>query len=471
MFDFFRDKYAALRLKARHERLVQEQLLALTESNDSVAEDPGRWQPVGEMGSTLSDGERQDLRTRARLLVSQNPHARNILRLMESYVTGAGLRLSHQARGGLSEPGAASRADLRQRADGLWQDFLTANVTHYSFREHARRAWRDGECFVRRYSEFQWPPAVRFLDPETIGSCPDFPISQGILTEPGDVESPLEFLRIDPLDGGLAERIPAGDILHTRVGVDSNQKRGVTVLAPILGALDCYEKWINTELHARKLQASIVLWRKVPGSPQQVQAAADSGCGPNSGGQRTERFKPGSILTTNQATEIKFLQPDTNFGDAVPLGRLLLLSVAAGVGLPEFMLTSDASNANYASTMVAEGPAVKLFQSEQLFFAQEFTRLWSWVMQVAMQQGLLPDDFFEQVETSWTFPQTVTRDRPRERAADAQLVELGILSRSEVARRDGVEPERMRSEQRDETQAGTGPIPIDQPLTLNPQRS
>ena len=446
MLDFLRDKFAALRLKARHERLVQEQLIALTESHEPVAEDPGRWQPVGELGATISDGERQDLRTRARVLVSQNPHARNVLRLLESYVTGAGLQLTHHLRHGASFDVVETDRELLLLADRLWKEFLTANATHYSFREHARRSWRDGECFIRRYSEFQWPPAVRFLDPESIGSCPDFPVSQGILTDPHDVETPHEYLRIDPLQGGLAERIPASDILHTRVGVDSNQKRGVTVLAPILGTLDCYEKWIDTELHARKLQASIVLWRKVQGSPQQAQAAADSSSTGLPGGTRTERYKPGSILTTNHATEIKFLQPDTNFGDAVPLGRALLLSVAAGVGLPEFMLTSDASNASYASTMVAEGPAVKLFQTEQIFFAQEYTRLWTWVMEVAIEQGLLPADFFEHVETNWTFPQLITRDRPRERAADAELVKLGILSRSEVARRDGVEPERMRAE-------------------------
>jgi len=199
------------------------------------------------------------------------------------------------------------------------------------------------------------------------------------------------------------------------------------------------------------LQSSIVLWRKVQGSPQQVQNSATPHSTSRATGTRSERFQPGSILTTNQATEIKFLQPDTNFGDAVPLGRMLLLSVAAGVGLPEFMLTSDASNSNYASTMVAEGPAVKFFQSEQLFFTQEFTRLWKWVMQIAIDQGQLPDDFFERVEPSWTFPQLVTRDRPRERAADAQLVELGVLSRAEVARRDGVEPDRMRAERDDES--------------------
>ena len=33
--------------------------------------------------------------------------------------------------------------------------------------------------------------------------------------------------------------------------------------------------------------------------------------------------------------------------------------------MPEFMFTSDASNANYSSTLVAEGPAVKMFERLQ----------------------------------------------------------------------------------------------------------
>ncbi len=451
MFDVIRDKLATLRLKVRHERLLQEQLLSLTETSLPVDEDSGRWLPVGDAGG-LSDQTRQDLRSRARHLSAHNPHARNILRLLESYVTGSGFRLAHQLRDGRVSDDAETSSLLRA-ADRLWSDFLEQNVTHFSFREHARRAWRDGECFLRQYPNTHWPPEVRFIDPESIAACPEFPESQGILTHPGDVETPVEYLRVEPHAGGLEERIPAQEILHTRIGVDSNQKRGVTVLAPILETLDCYEKWIDTELHARKLQSSIVLWRKVQGSPQQTQAVADQLAGNPTSSTRRERFQPGTILTTNQATEIKFLQPDTNFGDAVPLGRLLLLSVAAGVGLPEFMLTSDASNANYASTMVAEGPAVKLFQAEQQFFATEFTRLWRWVMEAAIAQGLLPEHFFQFVETAWTFPQLVTRDRPRERTADAELVRLGILSRAEVARRDGVDPLRMREERDDDGNA------------------
>ena len=42
-----------------------------------------------------------------------------------------------------------------------------------------------------------------------------------------------------------------------------------------------------------------------------------------------------------------------------------LRAIAARLVMPEFMFTSDASNANYASTMVAEGPAVRMFERLQ----------------------------------------------------------------------------------------------------------
>ncbi len=173
------------------------------------------------------------------------------------------------------------------------------------------------------------------------------------------------------------------------------------------------------------------------------------------GNVRKERYRPGTILTTSHSTDLEFLHPNTNFGDAVPLGRLVLLGIAAGAGVPEFMLSSDASNANFASTMVAEGPAVKLFESEQRFFANELEPLWRWVLEQAAEQGLLPSDVTRRVTPRWTFPPLVNRDRPQERLADAKLVELGILSRAEVARRDGVDPMVMTEER---TREAEGPI-------------
>jgi capsid protein len=302
---------------------------------------------------------------------------------------------------------------------------------------------------VRLFPQAAWPPTVRYVDPELIGPTAADPDSQGIHTDPNDVEDVWSYLQIDPATGELETEIPADEMLHLKIGVDSNERRGVTIFASVLDALMCFDKWLDTEVHARKLQASIVLWRKVQGSPTQVTAAADAAqtaIPGDSGTVRRERYRPGSILTTSHSTDLQFLQPNTNFGDAVPLGRLVLLGIAAGAGVPEYMLSSDASNANYASTMVAEGPAVKLFESEQQFFAAELSALWCWVMGQAVSLRLLPADTLDRVTPHWSFPQLVNRDRTKERLADLKLAEAGVLSRAEIARRDNVDPVAMQAE-------------------------
>jgi hypothetical protein len=68
------------------------------------------------------------------------------------------------------------------------------------------------------------------------------------------------------------------------------------------------------------------------------------------------------------------------------------------------------------------------------------------VMSDAIALGLFPVDFFERVSPRWSFPQLVNRDRTKERLADVRLVETEVLSRAEVARRDGADPKAMREE-------------------------
>src|SRR5690606_19037636 len=156
----------------------------------------------------------------------------------------------------------------------------------------------------------QWPPTVRFIDPERIVPDVNDPESQGIPTVQGDVEHPVAYLH--SVGTRELEAIPAADLLHLRIGVESHENRGVSIVVPLLEPLECYMKWVETELLARKLQTSIVLWRKVQGSPQMADATAHHAS--RGGPLDRERIAPGTILTTNFATDIQFLQPNTNFG-------------------------------------------------------------------------------------------------------------------------------------------------------------
>ena len=477
MFALLKDTLAAASLKAKGDRLARERAVALMEgagrpsaysvhdTGDSPTGGAG-WAEVGRGGSPRSAPGRltaAETRAAARELAAENPYARNALRVLESYVVGPGATLSHARRplGGESErvePGDNDSPPGDKALRAAWERFWEANAPHVTLGELAVRVWRDGEVFVRFFPRSSADgagdvPAARFLDPEEIGATREHPDGLGVLTDPADAVTPVAYLRIDPETGERAETIPAAQMLHIKAGADDAEVRGVSVLAPLIGPLTRHAEWLETELTARRVQASVVLWRRVKGG---VSAYGDTdGAAGDLAGERAGRrvFAPGSILTTPDTTDLEFLAPKSSFAEASQLGRAMLLSAAAGVGLPEFMLTADASNANYASTMAAEGPAVKRFAAEQRFFAAALSRLWAMLARDAVARGAVTESAAAQLTPQFTFADLAHRDRPAERGADVRLVEAGVLSRAELARREGVDPQRMRRE-REEERAG-----------------
>lgn len=437
------------------------------ESATPVEEDPDAddWRPLLAASKAETVFDADTLRAKARYLADFNPYARNILQLHRDYVVGTGMRheVAVRREPSQSEPATEADAQLRTRAARLWREFLDRNAWATGQRkdwEFCLRTWRDGECFVRLFRQADWPPRIHFVDPENVVPDPRTGLpTGGIETLLDNVEVPVAYF-IAP--GGSAsdsagssvapERVEADLILHAKIGVDANVKRGVTLLLPVLDALKRFQGWLDVELIQRKAASSIALVRKHHAHhPAGLSEFADAvATAPAAEGRpRRLRIEPGSIIDA-QGFDLEFISPNTHFGDASLLGRMILLSIAAGSGLPEFMVTADASNANYASTLVAEGPAVRHFAAWQSFFIGQWQKLFGMVMADAVRLGLLHPDEFERLDLRIVPPPLAVRDRYADALADAVYFDRGALSLQELARRDHADPEQMRREREQE---------------------
>ena len=118
-----------------------------------------------------------------------------------------------------------------------------------------------------------------------------------------------------------------------------------------------------------------------------------------------------------------------------------LRAVASRLVMPEFMLSSDASNANYSSTMVAEGPAVKMFDRLQHEMLGDDTELLRRVVGHAVASGRLPTDALVAVDIRGIPPTLAVRDRLKDAQADQILVRNGAMSVATMAMRGGLDPE------------------------------
>ncbi len=446
----------------------------LSEGPEPVEEDPDAdaWRLVGLAGKELDERDRQTIRDKARFLADYNPYARNILTLYRNYTVGTGMR--HEVvpvRSGIRENSAVPQigiltnsATAVARVSELWQEFIEANDWSTGNRkdwEFCLRTWRDGECFLRLFRQGAWPPRVHFVDPEHVAPDPATGLpTDGIETTPGNVEEVVAYLVHVPSMGpigpiGPIERVEASRILHTKIGVDANVKRGVSIFLPVLDGLKRFHGWLDAELIHRKLAASIVYVRKheqnyPAGLSAFADAAATSVSGSGTAWQRRRlKLEPGTVVDV-QGFDLQTLSPDSHFDDASLLGRMILLSVAAGTGLPEFMLSADASNANYASTLVAEGPAVRHFAAWQAFFIGQWRNLFRMVLREAVVLGLLRAAEAKQVALAITPPTLAVRNRHQEAKADALYYDRGALSARELARRDGADPDVMQRERNEE---------------------
>ena len=437
--------------RLRHlERRLAEAFDALWDSFVDPAEalvdaDGLRWRPLGAGGrggaaSPFTDeAQLADIRAQCRTLALENEFAINAHENRINYIVGTGHLYRAAARRG-RKPSPELVAEVQAAVD----DFCRRNRWYQRQEEIVRRRDRDGECFLRLFTAADGTVEVRFVEPDQVATpprCAGLPEhSLGILTRRRDVET-VEGYYIDGL------LVPAGEVQHRKLGVDANVKRGLPLFYPVRKNLRRAEKLLRNMSVVAEVQSAIAIIRKhasatAAGIGQFVAQSADASL-TNPATGRTAHFRhfgPGTILDASAGTDYEFPAAGIDAGRYVTVLQAELRAIAARLVMPEFMLTSDASNANYSSTMVAEGPAVRMFERLQHeLVVDDLDVLWR-VVDAAVAAGRLPPEARTEVDLTAVPPTLAVRDRLRDAQADQILVRNGAMTAEMMALRHGLEP-------------------------------
>lgn len=446
---------------------------------DAWNDDGKDWVPVGSAGGRwdrhygipfANQDEHDRIRSYCRMLAHENEFAIGILETRVSYIVGTGHVYKPEAKEDGEEIQDADKLAVGEVIDA----FIKANDWHSRQQEIQLRLDRDGECFLRFFDVDGEPDPdnegkatktvkVRFVEPSQVRTPvgEDRPNADfGILTEPEDVETVLSYF----IDGQLVD---AKDIQHRKRNVDRNCKRGLSLLYPSRKNLPRAEKIIRNAAATVEIQAAVGMVRRHAAATQSAVQSFVAGKAdvrstvqkPAGGGTKTvnfQQFAPGTIIDAPTTSEYEF--PAIGIDPSKPGGvvQMVLRATGSRSCLPEFMVSGDASNANYASTLVAEGPAVKKFHRDQWTLIEEDIAVFDRVLALAAESGQLGKDVLGRVKVCAEPPNVIARDELQGAQKNQILALAGVLSTQTWCLQEGLDYEKEQANQEEHVERTGG---------------
>lgn len=362
-------------------------------------------------------------------------------------------------------PEAQRAVDFVQRIidtffeDNGWEDGLE--------RELFLRSRRDGEYFVALYPRGGVHVDARVTDPAFVTE-PDSPRrledylgigtgldwKYGIPSPPNDSTKHLGYFVSNYGDRNDWEFITPQRMIHMRLNVDREVKRGLSDYYPVYENLERVGRVTGNTLEGVAIQAAIAYIREhaqdvsIGDIEERIAAVAtDRISVPRSGGgtrqANMKRTRPGTVVDiTKGMTYHAGPLGDSRRGEAyIAAAQAGMRRVGTRWNMPEYMISGDASNANYSSTMVAESPFVKASEARQwTFFSKKRELLWKVVALVLSKVRGYPWDvrrLKEMVDISIDPPEIAVRDREAEHRIRKDEHAAGILSKATWAAEAG----------------------------------
>lgn len=310
-----------------------------------------------------------------------------------------------------------------------------------------------GEVLIRRRlrsrsSGMALPLQLQLLEPDYFDEAKDGPSANGNVIRDGIEYNAfgqrVAYHLFDEHPGGQSfrsfglrtqsRRIPASEILHIYRVDRPGQRRGTPWFASIAINLQDLGDHQDAQLMRQKIAACFAAFRV---QPEMSDEPRESAIG--------STLRPGAIYDLGPGEGIEFGSPPKVDGFE-EFNRVVLRSIAAGLGITYEALTGDLSGTNFSSARMGRMEMDRNVSSWQwtMMIPQFCGPLGKWIAEAwAFQTG---DSRYGDVKISWTPPHRILIDPAREIPALRDKVRAGFASRQGVVRELGYDPERLMSE-------------------------
>jgi lambda family phage portal protein len=211
----------------------------------------------------------------------------------------------------------------------------------------------------------------------------------------------------------------------------AGQMRGVSALAPVLLTAKDFDELTDALLMAAKVSALLGVFfvdvnntGSLPFDGEQVGSILQSG------------LEPGAAKVIPGGYDVKTLVPQQLQG-TIDFAKLTLRQIAAGLGVPEHLLTGDLSQATYSSlrsSLASFKQRVERLQYHTIVPAL-LDPMWQRVITAAAIRGEidLGEDIESALAVEWIAPPVLSPDPSKDADATQKLLDMGLTSRRRAA--------------------------------------
>ncbi|MGK9052127.1 phage portal protein [Neorhizobium petrolearium] len=391
-------------------------------------------------------------RQRARQLVLTNAYAAAAVNAYVSNLVGYGITpASHH-----------SEDAVRAAIANAWQRF--SRIADIESRQNLSSLWAsavramviDGESFIRILDteegiRLQILPAEQVDESMTVDLAGGGFIRSGIEFDAGGQRVAYHVLPVNPADPfqsyAAPIRVPAAEIVHLYEPLQPGMVRGLSWFAPVLlrlSELDKLEDANQMGVAVAAMHAGFLIDQNGNGSIPYD--------GTQAGGILESGLEPGTLKVLPAGYDVRFNAPQTAT-HGVSVAEHELRAIAAGLGVPQHVITGDLRQANYSS-----------LRADMVRFRQRIEALqWNLIIPVMCQP------VFDRVITSavlrgeidlanfwadpapylvseWYPPKIPAVDPAKEATAIREMLAAGLMSRRQAVAELGFDIEQLDAE-------------------------